>query len=91
MWLPTLNAIRLPVAGECGTAFFLSEDCLTKGTDEEDRVIVNVGRMPSYPIITSVPLEKNYMEWAGPLPVVDREKDHGLGVNGSLPSFFLQA
>lgn len=35
----TLNVIRLVVVGECGTAFFLSEDYLTKGTDEETRVI----------------------------------------------------
>jgi len=64
MWLPTLNAIRLPVAGECGTAFFLSEDYLTKGMDEETRFIVSTGRMPNYPKMTSVPLEQIYLGWA---------------------------
>ncbi len=87
MWLPTLNAIRPPVAGECGTAIFLGEDYLTKRTDEETRVNVNIGRMPSYPNVTSVPLDKIYMGWAGPLPFVDEQNDHGLGLNGSKPGF----
>ncbi len=91
MWLPTLKAIRLPVAGECGTAFFLSENCLTKGTDEETRVGVNIGRMPSYPFLTSVPLRKIYMGWAVPLPVVYGQNDREHGANGGLPNFFLYA
>ncbi len=79
------------MAGECGTAFFLSEDYLTNGTDEETRIGVNIGRMPNYPNMMSVPLEEISMGWVELLPVMDGQNYHGLGVNGSLPSFFLRA
>lgn len=86
-----LNAIRPPMTGKCETAFFLGEDYLSKGTNEGTRVNVNIGRMSSYPTVTSVPLNKIHMGSAGPLPFVNEQNDHELGLNGSLPSLFLQA